>query len=45
MLVNIGQIDDEIFLSRVQCFKFLQFKNAPKSMSKISPGGQNFIKI
>ena len=31
MLVNIGQIEDKIFLNKVQCFKFLQFKNAAKS--------------
>ena len=31
MLVNIGQIEDKIFLNKVQCCKFLQFKNAAKS--------------
>ena len=30
MLVNIGQIEDKIFLNKVR-FKFLQFKNAAKS--------------
>ena len=48
MLVNIGQIEDEILLNRVQCESFCSLKmqqNKKGSISKISSGKKNFTKV
>ena len=51
MLVNIGQIEDEILLNRVQCFQTTRFcslkmlQNQKGPMSKISSGRENFTNI
>ena len=48
MLVNIGQIEDEILLNRVHCYSFCSLKmqqNQKGPMSKKSTGGENCTKI
>ena len=46
MLVNIGQIEDEILPNRVQCFCSLKMQQNQKGpMSETSPGEENFTKI
>ena len=45
MLVNIGQIENETLLNRVQFCSLKMQQNRKGSMSKISPGGNIFTEI
>ena len=48
MLVNIGQIENQILPNRAQCESFCSLKmqqNQKGPMSKIRPGGENSTNI